>query len=123
MLDSPTLQVLATWNILPASEAFPKSKVAATRALELDNSLPEAHAALGFVSGVYDWNWSKAESEFKQAIKTNPHYATAYEWYALCLTWTGRHEEAIAMARRAQELILLFPVIAFAVAARTSCPP
>jgi hypothetical protein len=65
MLDSPTLQVLATWNILPASEAFPKSKVAATRALELDNSLPEAHAALGFVSGVYDWNWSKAESEFK----------------------------------------------------------
>lgn len=109
LADSYT--VLATWNIVPAGEAFPKSKAAATRALELDDSLSEAHASLGFVSGVYDWNWRKAESEFKKAIKANPYYATTYEWYALCLSWTGRHEEAIATARRAQELDPLTPII------------
>jgi serine/threonine-protein kinase len=102
---------LATWNIVPAGEAFPKAKAAATRALDLDKSLAEAHASLAFSSGVYDWNWSKAESEFKQAIKANPDYATAYEWYALCLSWTGRHDKAIAMARRAQQLDPLTPII------------
>jgi tetratricopeptide (TPR) repeat protein len=81
------------------------------KALELDQTLCEAHASLGFVTGVYDWNWSKAEKQFKQAIKANPDYATAYEWYALCLSWTGRHEEAIAMARRAQRLDPLTPII------------
>jgi eukaryotic-like serine/threonine-protein kinase len=109
LADSYT--VLATWNIMPASEAFPKAKAAAVKALELDKTLPEAHASLGFVSGVYDWNWSKAEKQFKQAIKANPDYATAYEWYALCLSWTGRHEEAIAMAKRAQRLDPLTPII------------
>ena len=109
LADSYT--VLATWNIIPASEAFPKSKAAATKALELDDNLSEAHASLGFVSGVYDWNWSKAEREFKRAIRANPYYATAYEWYALCLSWTGRHQQAIAMAKRAQELDPLTPII------------
>jgi len=109
LADSYT--VLATWNIIPASEAFPKSKAAATKALELDDNLSEAHASLGFVSGVYDWNWSKAEREFKKAIRANPYYATAYEWYALCLSWTGRHQQAITMAKRAQELDPLTPII------------
>jgi eukaryotic-like serine/threonine-protein kinase len=109
LADSYT--VLATWNIVPASEAFPKSKAAATRALELDNSLSEARASLAFVTGVYDWNWRKAKREFKQAIKANPYYATAYEWYALCLSWTAYHKEAIAMAKRAQELDPLTPII------------
>jgi tetratricopeptide (TPR) repeat protein len=103
--------VLATWNIVPAGEAFPKAKAAATKALALDKTLSEAHASLGFVTGVYDWNWSKAEKEFKQAIKAKPDYATAYEWYALCLSWTARHDEAIATARRAQRLDPLTPII------------
>ncbi len=109
LADSYT--VLATWNILPSNEAFPKSKAAATKALELDKTLSEAHASLGFVSAVYDWDWDKADKEFKQAIKTDPNYATAYEWYALCLSWNGRHEEAVAAAKHAQELDPLTPII------------
>ncbi len=109
LADSYT--VLATWHIVPANEAFPKAKAAATKALALDKTLSEAHASLGFVTGVYDWNWSKAEKEFKQAIKAKPDYATTYEWYALILSWTGRHEEAVATARRAQRLDPLTPII------------
>ena len=102
LADSYT--VLATWNILPSSEAFPKSKAAARKALELDKTLCEAHASLGFVRSVYDWEWTRAEKDFKRAIKLNPDYATAYEWYGLYLSYMGRHEEAIAAAKRAQDL-------------------
>ncbi len=109
LADSYT--VLASWNILPSIEAFPKSRVAATKALELDKTLSEAHASLGFVNAVYDWEWAKAEKEFKLAIKANPKYATAHEWYALFLSWTGRHDEAIATARQAQNLDPLTPII------------
>ena len=70
LADSYT--VLASWNILPSNEAFPRSKVAATKALELDKSLSEAHASLGFVNACYDWEWAKADKEFKLAMKANP---------------------------------------------------
>jgi serine/threonine-protein kinase len=103
--------VLATWNILPSSEAFPKSKAAARKAIELDKTLCEAHASLGFVSGVYDWDWTRAEKNFKRAIKLNPEYATTYEWYGLCLSYMGRHDEAIAAAKRAQDLDPLTMII------------
>ena len=109
LADSYT--VLASWSIAPSSETFPKSRVAATKALELDNTLSEAHASLGFVNAVYDWNWDKAEKEFKQAMKASPTYATAHEWYALFLSWTGRHDEAIAAAKLAQNLDPLTPII------------
>jgi serine/threonine protein kinase/tetratricopeptide (TPR) repeat protein len=109
LADSYT--VLATWNIVPSNEAFPKSKAAATRALELDRTLSEAHASLGFVSAVYDWEWARAEKQFKLAIKANPTYATAYEWYALFLSWTGRHDEAVTAVRHAQNLDPLTPII------------
>jgi serine/threonine protein kinase len=102
LADSYT--VLATWNILPSSEAFPKSKAAARKALELDKTLCEAHASLGFVRSVFDWEWARAEKDFKRAIKLNPDYATSYEWYGLYLSYMGRHEEAIAAAKRAQDL-------------------
>ena len=110
LADSYT--VLASWNIVPSNEAFPKSRVAATKALELDKTLSEAHASLGFVSAVYDWEWARAEKEFKLAIKAKPTYATAYEWYGLFLSWTGRHDEAVAAARHAQNLDPLTPIIA-----------
>jgi serine/threonine-protein kinase len=109
LADSYT--VLATWNILPSSEAFPRSKAAARTALELDKTLCEAHASLGFVRGVYDWEWARAEKDFKKAIKLNPDYATAYEWYGLCLSYTGRHDEAIAAVKRAQDLDPLTMII------------
>lgn len=109
LADSYT--VLASWNIVPSNEAFPKSRVAATKALELDSTLSEAHASLGFVSAVYDWEWARAEKEFKLALKANPTYATAYEWYGLFLSWSGRHDEAVAAARYAQTLDPLTPII------------
>lgn len=112
LADSYT--ILASWNIVPSSEAFPKSKAAAIKALELDKTLSDAHASLGFVSGAYDWDWVKAEKEMKQALRAAPNYATAHEWYALLLCWTGRHEESIAEAKRAQELDPLTPIISCA---------
>ena len=109
LADSYT--VLASWNILSSNEAFPKSRAAATKALEIDKTLSEAHASLGFVNAVYDWEWARAEREFKLAIKANPNYATAHEWYALFLSWTGRHDEAISTAKHAQLLDPLTPII------------
>lgn len=96
--------VLATWNVVPSADAFPKAKAAAKKALSLDKSMAEARASLGFVTGLYDWNWNAAEKELRRAIKANPYYATAYEWLGLCLSWTGRHDEAIAIVKRAQDL-------------------
>ena len=95
---------LANYNALPPNEAFPKAREAATRALELDNSLAEAHTALAFTAFVYDWDWDGAEREFKKALELNPKYAPAYQWYASCLAILGRHDEAVVAAAKAKEL-------------------
>ena len=84
--------------------AFPKAKEAALKALELDSSLAEAHAALGFVMYSWDWDWLAAESELKRAIELNPSYVTGHDWYSEYLGAMGRHEQAIAEIRRAQDL-------------------
>ena len=91
-------------NGLAPSDAFPKARAAAMRALELDSTLAEPHAALGFVNLYYDWNWPRADKEFKRAISQNPSYATAHEWYGLYLTAMGRFAEAQREEARAEEL-------------------
>jgi len=88
---------------LPPMEARRQAEEAASRALEIDNELAEAHAALGFVKH-YNWDWAGAEQEFKLAIELNPNYANAHSFYASFLISRGRVEEAIAEATRAQEL-------------------
>ena len=103
--------VLGAWNAVSSKEAFPKARAAALKALELDKTLSEAHAPLGFVYDSFDWDWAKSEREYKRAIRLKPNYATAYEWYALCLSHEARHEEAISTAKRAQELDPLTPII------------
>lgn len=103
--------VLGAWNALPSKEAFPKARAAALKAIELDKTLGEAHAPLGFVYDSFDWDWQKSEREFKRAIRLKPTYATAYQWYALCLSHQARHDEAISVAKRAQELDPLTPII------------
>ena len=87
----------------PASETLPKAKAFAERALQLDNSLAEAHTSLGFA---YDalWQWEKAEEEFKRALKLNPNYPTAHHWHGILLLDAGRFDEALIEAKRAQEL-------------------
>jgi TolB-like protein/Tfp pilus assembly protein PilF len=81
-----------------------EAKKAAVKALELDPALGEAHASLGFLTFIYDWDWSKAELELRRAIELNPNYGQARHWYALYLAKMGRHEEAVAEAREAQRL-------------------
>ena len=99
--------------LLPPREAMPKAKAAAMRALELDETLAEAHTSLGRVLAAYEWNWTSAEKEFKRAIELNPRYATAHQWYGGFLEATGRRNEAIAERKRAQELDPLSLVINF----------
>jgi TolB-like protein/DNA-binding winged helix-turn-helix (wHTH) protein/tetratricopeptide (TPR) repeat protein len=90
---------------------FPKAKVAVLKALEIDSTLAEAHAALGNVLFYYDWDWPAAESEFKRAIELKPSYVVAHHWYAEYLTAMGRHEQAFAEIRRAQELDPVSPLM------------
>ena len=88
----------------PPSDFMPKAKAAALEALELDDTLAEAHSALGLVKVYYDWDWSGAEIEFQKAIEINPSYARAHAHYAKALLATGHLDEALIEARQAQEL-------------------
>ncbi len=96
--------LLNTYSVLAPHDAFPKAKAAATRALELDDSLTEAHASLAFVTFFYDWNWPAAEESFRRAIALNLNYATAHHWYGWFLTMRGRFEEAASSFKRAREV-------------------
>ena len=91
-------------SFLAPDDAFPKAAAAARKALELDSTLAEPHAALAFFNLYYAWDWTVAEREFKLAIARNPSYATAHEWYGLFLAAMGRFDEAVAEERRAQAL-------------------
>jgi serine/threonine protein kinase/Tfp pilus assembly protein PilF len=96
---------------LTGLQSRPKSKEASLKALSLDDSLAEAHTTLADTYLYFDWDWAKADEEFRRAIAANPNYPTAHQWYAECLYATGRFDEAIAQAKRAQELDPLSPII------------
>jgi len=100
-------------NPLPPREKMPKAKAAAMKALDLDDTLAEAHTSLARVLAAYDWDWPGAEKEYKRAIELNPRYAIAHEWYGGYLEVTGHHNEAIAERKRAQELDPLSLIINF----------
>jgi eukaryotic-like serine/threonine-protein kinase len=87
----------------PPKELYPKVKAAAARALEIDDSLAEAHTALAAVNE-YEWNWAEAETQYKRAIELNPNYETAHHWYAAYLTSRQRPDEAIREMKLALEL-------------------
>jgi serine/threonine protein kinase/Tfp pilus assembly protein PilF len=89
---------------LAASEAYPKAKAAASKALEIDNTLAQAHTSLAGLLTSFYWDWERAEEEFKQAIELNPNYSTAHIWYAEHLWTIGHHEESISRAKIALEL-------------------
>jgi serine/threonine protein kinase/tetratricopeptide (TPR) repeat protein len=98
------------WQYLPPSDTLPKAKAAAMKALQLDDTLAEAHAALAYAA-FFDWDWSSAEREFKRAIELNPNSALSHRRYAIYLDTTGRLNESMAEAQRAQELDPLSPEI------------
>jgi len=86
------------------SDTVPKSIALAERALQLDPTLGEAHASLGWCYGAGLWQWERAESEFKRAIELSPNYPTAHQWYSLMLRDLGRFDEAKLEIKRAQGL-------------------
>ena len=104
LADSYGLLGFAEYGALSPEEAVPKAEAAAKKALEIDETLAEAHAALGAIKHRFEWDWPGAEREFKRAIELNPNYATAYHWYALYLVSMGRLDEALATGERGHEL-------------------
>jgi TolB-like protein/cytochrome c-type biogenesis protein CcmH/NrfG len=95
---------LGFFGFLPQKVAFSKGRAAITKALELDDTRPEAYAELGNIK-VYDYDWSGAEQAFKRAVELGPNSAVAHYWYGISyLSPMERHNEAIAAIRRALEL-------------------
>jgi Tfp pilus assembly protein PilF len=83
---------------------MPKAKAAAQRAIEIDDTLAEAHAILGFIIFWYDWDWNTAENQFKRALELDSNSADTHLFYANLLSNTGRRAEGFAEAKRAREL-------------------
>lgn len=96
--------MLVIYGVRHPREAFPAAKEAALKALEIDDALAEAHTALAFVKFRWDWDRLDAEREFRLAIRHNPGYAPAHQWYSSYLVAVGRFEDAISEARRTREL-------------------
>jgi TolB-like protein/tetratricopeptide (TPR) repeat protein/predicted Ser/Thr protein kinase len=99
--------VLASYQFADASEMFPIATDAARRALELDESLAEAHASLGFVKMNWEWDWNGVLRELRRTIELNPNHETAHRWLSAFLAGIGRFDEATPIAERA---LLLDPV-------------
>jgi serine/threonine protein kinase/TolB-like protein/Tfp pilus assembly protein PilF len=101
----------------PPGPAFIQTKAAATRALELDESLGGAHASLAWALAAYDWDWPGAEEEFRRAIELEPNSSESHMSYGFFLAWMGRHDEALAHTQRAEELNPVWPPASQMVAA------
>jgi TolB-like protein/DNA-binding winged helix-turn-helix (wHTH) protein/Tfp pilus assembly protein PilF len=92
------------YGVLPPQDAFAKATAAAAKALALDNTLGEAHTSLAFALDLYGWDWAAAETEYNQAIKLNPGYATAHQWYSWHLFMVGMDNDAMFELKRAESL-------------------
>jgi serine/threonine protein kinase/Flp pilus assembly protein TadD len=92
-------------GLLPATAAFPRAKEAVAEALRSDPGLGDAHRALAYLSAIWDYDWERAEREFKRALELNPNDADACDLYARVCSAQGRFDEALAMVRRYQEAV------------------
>jgi len=104
--------LIGTYSGTPSAESASQARTTALRALQLDDNLPEAHAALALIVQNHDYDWQTAEKEFKRAIELNPNYATGHHWYAEHLAWRGRFDEALRESERARQLDPLSLIIA-----------
>ncbi len=100
---------LAVFGILPAQECFQSAIEAATKAVELDKDLSEAHAALGFAAVGGNWDWTQGEAACRRALELNPNNSTAHVWYSIQLFMEGRFEAGFKHARRGIEIDPLTP--------------
>jgi DNA-binding winged helix-turn-helix (wHTH) protein/TolB-like protein/Tfp pilus assembly protein PilF len=103
------------YSAMPPSEAMPRARAAAERALALDDSMAEAHSSLAMVRAYHDWQWVAAENGLRHAIELNPSYATARQWHALVLATVGRVPESIEEIERAHALDPLSLIVMTAV--------
>ncbi|MBI2679889.1 MAG: tetratricopeptide repeat protein, partial [Candidatus Solibacter usitatus] len=104
--------VLGCYGKMAPRELMPKARMAAEKAMELDESLAEAHVSLAAVRAIYDWDWAGSEEEFRRAIELDPDCAPAYQWCGvLCLMPQGRLKEAETALRKALDLDPLSPAI------------
>ena len=87
--------IVGYYNALAPTEAYPKARAAALKALEIDGNVAEAHAALGVVKRDFEWDWTGAESKFQRSIELNPGYVEAYHWRSTLACMLGRCEESI----------------------------
>jgi serine/threonine-protein kinase len=106
-----TYLLFSGYDVAPANDSMPLAKAAALRALEIDDSLAEAHSALGYYLTRYEFDLDRSEKEFRRAIELKPDYATAHQWFAANLTVVRRFDEALAEMRLAEELDPLSPDI------------
>jgi DNA-binding winged helix-turn-helix (wHTH) protein/TolB-like protein/Tfp pilus assembly protein PilF len=92
---------LGLYAVMPPVQAFPAAREAATKALQMDDGLADAHATLGLIHFYYDWDGPAAQSEFRRAVEANPSYAMAHSWSGETLAAMGRFPEAAEEARQA----------------------
>jgi len=95
---------LGETGLLSPDEAYPRAKAAAAQALALDGELADAHCTVGYGKMVYEFDWTGAEAEYRRALELSPNNSDAYDLYGRLCASLERHEEAVAMYRRAQEL-------------------
>lgn len=92
------------WGNLSPNDLYPRVKEYTDKALEIDDTLAEAHSLLGCINMNYFWDWKLAERDFKKALQLNPNSALSHFYYSILLTFTGRKEEAISETKQAQKL-------------------
>jgi serine/threonine protein kinase len=96
--------VLWVYSNITPKECHHLAKAAALRAVQIDDTLAEAHTTLASIAAADEWNFAEGEREFRRALALNPNYATAHKWYAESLTYVGRFDEALLEMQKAQEL-------------------
>ena len=106
-----TYVLFSSYDVAPATDSMPQAKAAAQRALEIDDSLAEAHTALGFYLANYEWDRVGSEKEYRRAIEIKPNYSTAHHWLGADLVNIKRFDESISELKRAEELDPLSPII------------
>jgi len=106
-----TYVLFSSYDVASADDSMPSAKAAAVRAIGIDDSLAEAHTALGFYLDHYEWDRTGAEREFRRAIELNPNYSTAHHWFSANLSNVRRYDESIAELKLAEQLDPLSGII------------
>ena len=106
-----TYVLFSSYDVAPANDSMPQAKAAALRALAIDDSLAEAHTALGFYLSNYEWDRVASEKEYRRAIELKPDYATAHHWLGADLVYVKRFDDSLVELRRGEELDPLSPII------------